>query len=202
MKTRGERLRARRNELGLTLREVAEKINVSIPGVSNLERNSDVMPSLEIGVALAECYEKSVNWILNGVDDDGSRIPVTGTTDTGPLDFTDDNSTIERYIPFSSSKLSAGVIYSLTISNQLASGSLYPVGDVLLIDPAMQLVCGEDVLVKTTSGKVDVLRLARIVDETYYLDAQDQTRFVLNKSQLILIHQIVGVVKGFIMEKR
>ncbi len=50
MKTRGERLKARRLEMKLTLREVAEAVDISIAGVQNLERG-DVMPSLEIGIA-------------------------------------------------------------------------------------------------------------------------------------------------------
>ena len=202
MKTRGERLRERRNELGLTLREVAEQIDVSIPGVSNMERNSEVMPSLEIGVALAKCYGKSVNWILYGTEDDKARIPVAGTTDSGPLELNRNGSEVESYIPFTSTKYNVGVVYSLRINNQLVTGNSYQVGDILLIDSAMQPVCGEDVLVKAVSGKVDVLRLARIDGETYYLDAQGQTRTILNKSELVLMHQVVGVVKGFLMEKR
>ncbi|XQL83032.1 helix-turn-helix domain-containing protein [Escherichia coli] len=55
MKTRGERLKARRLEMKLTLREVAEAVDISIAGVQNLERG-DVMPSLEIGIALVSAY--------------------------------------------------------------------------------------------------------------------------------------------------
>ncbi|PAU40886.1 DNA-binding protein, partial [Klebsiella pneumoniae] len=52
MKTRGERLKARRLELKMTLKQVAQSVGISLPGVQNLERG-DVMPSLEIGLALA-----------------------------------------------------------------------------------------------------------------------------------------------------
>lgn len=37
MKTRGERLKARRLEMKLTLREVAEAVDISIAGVQNLQ---------------------------------------------------------------------------------------------------------------------------------------------------------------------
>ncbi len=50
MKTRGERLKARRLELKMTLKQVAQSVGISLPGVQNLERG-DVMPSLEIGLA-------------------------------------------------------------------------------------------------------------------------------------------------------
>ncbi|WP_407261560.1 helix-turn-helix domain-containing protein [Klebsiella quasipneumoniae] len=50
MKTRGERLKARRLELKMTLKQVAQSVGISLFGVQNLERG-DVMPSLEIGLA-------------------------------------------------------------------------------------------------------------------------------------------------------
>lgn len=80
MKTRGERLKARRLEMKLTLREVAEAVDISIAGVQNLERG-DVMPSLEIGIALAKCLRKPVHWVLYGTEYDPDRIPVIGTTE-------------------------------------------------------------------------------------------------------------------------
>lgn len=83
MKTRGERLKARRLEMKLTLREVAEAVDISIAGVQNLERG-DVMPSLEIGIALAKCLRKPVHWVLYGTEYDPDRIPVIGTTESGP----------------------------------------------------------------------------------------------------------------------
>ncbi len=63
MKTRGERLKARRLELKMTLKQVAQSVGISLPGVQNLERG-DVMPSLEIGLAPAKCLRKPVQWIL------------------------------------------------------------------------------------------------------------------------------------------
>ncbi len=75
MKTRGERLKARRLELKMTLKQVAQSVGISLPGVQNLERG-DVMPSLEIGLALAKCLRKPVQWILFGTESDPDRVPV------------------------------------------------------------------------------------------------------------------------------
>ncbi len=83
MKTRGERLKARRLELKMTLKQVAQSVGISLPGVQNLERG-DVMPSLEIGLATAKCLRKPVQWILFGTESDPDRVPVIGTTESGP----------------------------------------------------------------------------------------------------------------------
>lgn len=83
LKTRGERLKARRLELGMTLQQVAKSVDMSLPGVQNLERG-DVMPSLKIGLALAKCLRKPVQWILFGTESDPDRVPVIGTTESGP----------------------------------------------------------------------------------------------------------------------
>lgn len=54
--TIGQRLRARRVELGLTLAEVAEKAGLSLPYVSNLERGRG-NPTLEALGALARALD-------------------------------------------------------------------------------------------------------------------------------------------------
>ncbi len=115
MKTRGERLKARRLEMKLTLREVAEAVDISIAGVQNLERG-DVMPSLEIGIALAKCLRKPVHWVLYGTEYDPDRIPVIGTTESGPDEEWKPGQVpnTERFLPFISQR---NTVYALTISN-------------------------------------------------------------------------------------
>lgn len=141
MKTRGERLKARRLEMKLTLREVAEAVDISIAGVQNLERG-DVMPSLEIGIALAKCLRKPVHWVLYGTEYDPDRIPVIGTTESGPDEEWKPGQVpnTERFLPFISQR---NTVYALTISN-LTQGNYQP-GDFLLVDSALELVPGEDV---------------------------------------------------------
>ncbi len=117
MKTRGERLKARRLELKLTLKQVAEAVGISLPGVQNLERG-DVMPSLEIGLSLAKCLRKPVQWILYGTESDPDRVPVIGTTESGPdRDWQPgEPANTERFLPFVSQR---STVYALTVGNQI-----------------------------------------------------------------------------------
>ena len=198
MKTRGERLKARRLEMKLTLREVAEAVDISIAGVQNLERG-DVMPSLEIGIALAKCLRKPVHWVLYGTEYDPDRIPVIGTTESGPDEEWKPGQVpnTERFLPFISQR---NTVYALTISN-LAQGNYQP-GDFLLVDSALELVPGEDVLVRDTAGNITIQRLARFDDENYYLDGTNSQRPIFRKSDLEFVHQIVGTIKSFMVEGR
>lgn len=58
--TLGERLRARRHRLGLTLAEVAERAKLSLPYVSNLERDRG-NPTIEALQALASALETTLS---------------------------------------------------------------------------------------------------------------------------------------------
>jgi transcriptional regulator with XRE-family HTH domain len=204
MKTRGERLRARRLELGLTLREVSDYVDISIPGVQNLERtNSDgtsVMPSLLIGAALAKCYKKSVEWILTGEDID-PRVPVTGTTNTGPQKR-DEGKDFDKYLPLSCIHRDTGSVYALTISSLVSENAGYQVGDYLLLDSAMEPISGEDVLVMRVGGDIAVLRLSRIdEDGRFYFDFPGQPRVIIEKNEIEFLHQIIGTIKSFAVER-
>ncbi|WP_228707166.1 helix-turn-helix domain-containing protein [Klebsiella pneumoniae] len=133
MKTRGERLKARRLELKMTLKQVAQSVGISLPGVQNLERG-DVMPSLEIGLALAKCLRKPVQWILFGTESDPDRVPVIGTTESGPdSDWQPgEPANTERFLPFVSQR---ETVYALTVGNQVQHS--YQPGDVVLVDSAL-----------------------------------------------------------------
>ncbi|WP_227537195.1 helix-turn-helix domain-containing protein [Klebsiella pneumoniae] len=127
MKTRGERLKARRLELKMTLKQVAQSVGISLPGVQNLERG-DVMPSLEIGLALAKCLRKPVQWILFGTESDPDRVPVIGTTESGPdSDWQPgEPANTERFLPFVSQRKPfmrslSGTRFSTTISRVTSS---------------------------------------------------------------------------------
>jgi transcriptional regulator with XRE-family HTH domain len=198
MKTRGERLKARRLELKLTLKQVAESVGISLPGVQNLERG-DVMPSLEIGLALAKCLRKPVQWILHGTESDPDRVPVIGTIESGPdRDWQPgEPASTERFLPFVSHR---NTVYALAVENQVQHS--YQPGDVILVDSTLTLVPGEDVLVCEKGGKIAVQRLARFDDERYYLDSANSQRVIHDKSDLQFVHQIVGTIKSFVVEGR
>jgi transcriptional regulator with XRE-family HTH domain len=72
--TRGQRLRARRVELDLTLAEVAERSGLSLPYVSNLERGRG-NPTEEALRALAEALELPLAAVI-GEDGDLDSIEV------------------------------------------------------------------------------------------------------------------------------
>jgi len=63
--TMGERLRARRVELGLTLAAVAQKAELSLPYVSNLERGRG-NPTIEALTALAHALEVPLAAVVGG----------------------------------------------------------------------------------------------------------------------------------------
>lgn len=197
MKTRGERLKARRKELGLTLKQVSETVGISLPGVQNLERG-DVMPSLEIGLAVAKCYRKPVEWVLYGTESDPNRVPVIGDTGTGPDsawkpgELTRANS----FLPFVNQRSS---VYALTINTQI-SGAAYRQGDFLLADALITPVPGEEVLICEQDASIAVYKLARVDGDRYYLDNASQDRVIRDKTDLKFVHQIVGTIKSFMVE--
>lgn len=198
MKTRGERLKARRLELKLTLKQVAEAVGISLPGVQNLERG-DVMPSLAIGNSLAKCLRKPVQWILYGTESDPDRVPVIGTTESGPdSDWQPgEPANTERFLPFVSQR---NTVYALTVGNQVQRN--YQPGDVILVDSSLTLVPGEDVLVCEKNGEITIQRLARFDEQHYYLDGANSQRVIHDKSDLQFVHQVVGTIKSFMVEGR
>ncbi len=198
MKTRGERLKARRLELKMTLKQVAQSVGISLPGVQNLERG-DVMPSLEIGLALAKCLRKPVQWILLVLNLiltaflllAQQKVVRIATGSRG------EPANTERFLPFVSQR---ETVYALTVGNQVQHN--YQPGDVVLVDSALTPVPGEDVLVCDKDGKISIQRLARFDDERYYLDGVNSQRVIHEKSDLQFVHQIVGTIKSFMIEGR
>lgn len=75
--TLGERLRERRKSLGLTLAEVRDRSGLSLPYISNLERDHG-NPTLEALASLAKALATSVGELTGGVH------PADGVTDTMP----------------------------------------------------------------------------------------------------------------------
>lgn len=59
----GERIKARREALGLSQRELAERIEVTAAMVCQMERGTK-SPSLQLGYKLAEVLEVSISWLL------------------------------------------------------------------------------------------------------------------------------------------
>lgn len=63
----GERIKSRREELGLSQRDLAERAGVSSPMICWIERGTK-SPSLQLGYILAEILGVTVSWLL-GIDE-------------------------------------------------------------------------------------------------------------------------------------
>lgn len=59
----GERIKARREALGLSQRELAERIEATAAMVCQMERGTK-SPSLQLGYKLAKELEVSMDWLL------------------------------------------------------------------------------------------------------------------------------------------
>ncbi len=64
--TLGSRVRARRQRLGLTLKDLASKTNLSVPYLSDIERSTVANPTLETITSLAEALGATVADLLGG----------------------------------------------------------------------------------------------------------------------------------------
>lgn len=78
--TIGQRLRARRVELGLTLAQVAEQAGLSLPYVSNLERGRG-NPTLDALTALAQALDVPIASLMG---DDGGGDPLDSVLASAP----------------------------------------------------------------------------------------------------------------------
>lgn len=63
----GERVKMRREALGLSQRDLAERVGVSSPMICWIERGTK-QPSLQLGYIIAEVLQVTVSWLL-GIDE-------------------------------------------------------------------------------------------------------------------------------------
>lgn len=68
----GERLRERRRQLRMTLKDVAEEAKISIPYLSDVERDK-AQPPLDTLTRIASALETTTMALLDGVDGFGAR---------------------------------------------------------------------------------------------------------------------------------
>lgn len=198
---RGERLKKRRLELGLTMRQAAKMLDISISGVQNLEKD-EVMPNLKLGMAISDVYKKSLHWIVDGVDKAEDKIPIIGNTQAGPDAFWDnlnypDNYSYE-YIKMSSM---GRKLYGLRVIGD-SMNALYPEGDIVIVDSNSEPIIGEDVIIKFKTGEIMIKRLSRFDTDYIYLDSLNDSfkRMVRLKRDVEFIHTVVGSVKSFMIE--
>lgn len=68
----GQRMRSCRKSIGLTQAEIAEKMDLSINYVSDLENGKKNMSILTMA-SLCKCFDKSADYFLYGTEDKRSR---------------------------------------------------------------------------------------------------------------------------------
>jgi transcriptional regulator with XRE-family HTH domain len=64
--TLGDRVRARRQRLGWTLKDLADKTGLSVPYLSDMERSTVTNPTLETLTSLAEALRTTVAELVGG----------------------------------------------------------------------------------------------------------------------------------------
>lgn len=65
--TIGQRIRTRRKELNLTMKDIFERENIKTGNLSELE-NDKYLPSVQTLIALGRVLHCSIDWILTGVE--------------------------------------------------------------------------------------------------------------------------------------
>lgn len=204
MKKRGDWLKARREELKkinktkFSIRALASRVGVSYAGLSHLE-NTDAMPSLDLGVKLAKELDRSIEWVLTGINTESRKgIPVIGSTTTGPdMEWFKDGYEQNEIIEFVDLSIPNRNLYGLTVSDNEIP--YYRVGEVLVIDPDMEPVTGEDVLVITADGKDSGVKiLASQRAGKVYLDSprEQSQRIIRDLDEIIVMHPIIFAAKS------
>lgn len=205
MKKRGDWLKERREEMKalnkkkFSIRALAERVGISYAGLSHLE-NTDAMPSLDLAMRLAKELDRPVEWILTGVGDNSTNgIPIIGTSLTGPdmewLASGYRSKVIHEYVnvPVTSHRL-----YGLKVTSDASSARYYE-GEVLIADPDLEPVTGEDVVVVSKTDNESVIKiLASQRDGKVFLDSPDDRsqRVIRDLDEIILMHPVVLVAKS------
>lgn len=198
---RGNRLKNRREELGYTTRDLAEKINVSSGTISNLEIQGS-MPKLELAYKLARALNKSTDWILTGNDDrfGVARIPIIGDNENG-LEFdwdTIDLTKITEFIDFPVQP--TGRFYALRVNDDTLSPRILD-GEAIIVDPFSTPQTGEDVVVQLRNGDTIIKTLLSIRDDNVFLGSINSLyqRIIKNYVEIRFIHPIVAVARSTMM---
>lgn len=195
---RGNRLKNRREELGYTTRDLAEKINVSSGTISNIEIQGS-MPKLELAYKLARALNKPTDWILTGVDErfGATKIPVIGGNKTG-LEWdwdTIDLTKINEFVDFPVQP--AGRFYALRVNDDSMSPRILD-GEAVIVDPFSTPQTGEDVVVQLHSGETIIKTLLSIRDDIIFLGSINSLyqRIIKNYVDIRFIHPIVAVARS------
>ena len=93
----GKRMRGCRKSCGLTQAEVAERMDLSINYVSDLENGKKNMSMLTIA-SLCKCFDKSADYFLFGVEPEEKTITMEGILEFIPTMPCDQLERLQAYI--------------------------------------------------------------------------------------------------------
>lgn len=198
---RGKRLRERREQLGYTTRDLAEKLNVTAATISNIESQGS-MPKLELAYKLARALNKTTDWILTGENEQHTaKIPIIGNTqDSYKTLYSVDLTNINEYIDFPTSAPCR--FYALKVNDDSMSPRVLP-GEVIIVDPYAKPQTGEDVIVNMKNGEVMIKTLSSIRENNILLNSINSLyqRIIKKYDEIDSIHQIIAVARSTMIKK-
>jgi SOS-response transcriptional repressor LexA len=207
----GARIRAKRKELGLTQKQIADYIGVKPPTIVQWDAG-DTRPNGKNLLKLAEILKVSPSWITTGktsrrfpesnvthIDHPVNLTPLISWVAAGeycesPDNFEPGDAEDWKLSPFKQGPLS----YCLRVSGP-SMWPEYPDGCLIFVDPDREAIHGKDVVVRTPDGNHAFKRLQITPDGTYLmaLNPDWQERIIkIPKGSVIC-----GVVIGMMMEK-
>lgn len=157
----GKRLKALREEHGITQKELAEKLNLTPKAISFYELGSRE-PSGDVIIQMAQIFETTTDYLLGNTSSrtssttkgHGVRIPVLGTVVAGLPMYASEN--IIDYEEITPQLASTGEYFALRIKGRSMEPRIYE-GDVVIVrrqddvdsgDIAIVLVNGDEATIK------------------------------------------------------
>jgi len=204
----GENIRRRRKANKWTLDDLASKIGTDTGNLSRLERGEQGF-SEKLLTELAKAFNIEIFELF--LEEDVIKfkkmrnVPVVGNTQAGPPDrIWEENGYPtgygDEYIPVTTED---GNAYGLRV----VGDSMYPFareGDYVLVEPMYRPEPGDEVIVKTTDGRVMLKVFAQQKNDTLLLDSFNDTfkRISLNIAEIEFMHSVSAVYRLKTIKRR
>lgn len=200
MKNISDRIHHLRKAAGMTQEQVADMTGVSKVTISKWERGMEL--SLSNAASLCRALGVSLDDLFYGetLGDSVScrQIPIVGTTQAGPsrewFDLGFPAGWSDEYVDFPAKSPNT---YALRVVGDSMAPRILE-GEAVLIDPNIEPVTGEEVVVKLTTGDVMVKTLAAVRDGLVFLDSYNNgyARIVKPTSEIKFMHSVIGVARS------
>ena len=192
METLADRIKSRRNQVGLTQEELAKAVGVSQNAIHKLEDGTTKKPRNIID--LAQALKCSPNWLQYGgpeneKESEGIRkIPILSLDEANFLSPSSTKEWLEVAGKWSQQAFAVR-FEGVSMTNPNGSPSI-PDGAIVIIEPAEQPKSGEIVLAKST-GPAVVKKLTKDGPKTYLASLNPQYQLIEADSS----YNIIGVAK-------